>query len=240
MSDNAKPSEADLLAAALKQVPMFAELDAVYRLQLAQYCRRRWIDAPGVLLFREGDDPGSLYVIMSGMVRVQSMTSGGKPVFIAQLGAGEAVGELALLDGEPRMADVITESPCDLLVVRREAFLRCVRENPDIAFSVMAMLARRLRETARQQTAREDQDVTGRLAQLLVAEMDRNGVPEGRTGHIRLGTRKTHLQMAEQIGSSRETVTRALAEMRRLQILDTEGRDLIVINPERLRSQATR
>jgi len=231
-------SSGDPIVGMLRSVPLFATLDDDARRELARHCRRR-VEAADVPLFHEGDEPGSLYVVLSGTVLIRSVTEAGRTVHLAQRGPGEQIGELSLLDGEPRMADAVTGSACELLVLRRDAFLRCLREHPDIALALLASLANRLREAAHHQEQREEQDVTGRLAILLLDWVERHGDRQP-SGAIRLTIRRTHQQIAEQVGSARESVSRALAEMRRLGVVRTEGRDLIIQDLARLRRQAKR
>jgi len=221
---------------ALRRVPVFAVLDDAALARLAADCRRRRFDTTEQSLFHEGDDPGSLYVILSGHVHIRTVTPAGKFVHVAERGPGDQIGELALLDGAPRMADAITATPCEVLVLSRVAFLRSLEDNPKIALAIMCSLAERLREAARRLSLLEQQDVPGRVASLLVEQMESSGqkLP---TGEIRLGLVRTHQQLADQIGAARESVTRALGELKRRHILRTEGRRLIIIDPKKLRAQ---
>ncbi len=233
----AKPRDPN--AVALAAVPMFAQVEEEALLQLASSCRRRRIDAAEVSLFHEGDEPGSLYVILQGEIHIRTATAAGKIVHIAERGPGDHIGELSLIDGAPRMADAVTASPCELLVLRREAFLQCVEQNSKIALAVMTALAERLREAARHLAAQEEMDVPGRVARLLLEMMTDHGSPLAK-GEVKLTLRRTQQQMADQIGAARETVTRALADLKRLSIIRSEGRDIIVCDPKKLKQQAER
>src|SRR5262245_42248277 len=91
----------------LQQVPLFGGLDSESLEKLAQRSRRRRFQAHQTL-FHEGDPGYTLYVIISGRVNIQTLTSSGETVYLAQRGPGESVGEMAVIDGQPRMADAVT------------------------------------------------------------------------------------------------------------------------------------
>src|SRR5947207_15257253 len=93
--------------ALLRQVPLFAGLDDESLEMLSLRCRRRSF-GPREALFRKGDAGQTLYVIVSGRVRIETLTPSGQVVQIAERVSGEAFGELALFDGKPRMADAVT------------------------------------------------------------------------------------------------------------------------------------
>ena len=115
------------LTSVLRKVPLFSGLDEASLLTLAQHSRRRRFPA-GETLFHEGDPGFTLYVIISGRVKVKTVGSAGEIIQIAQRGVGEHFGELSLFDGKPRMADVVTIEPCDLLMLDHSDFVRCVEQ----------------------------------------------------------------------------------------------------------------
>jgi CRP-like cAMP-binding protein len=224
---------------ALRRVPVFSVLEDEALARLASTCRRRRYEAAELPIFHEGDDPGSLYVILRGRVHIRTVTPAGKSIHVAERGPGDQIGELGLIDGAPRMADAVTASPAELLILGREAFLRCLEEQPKIAFAIMRSLSERLREAARRLALQEEQDIPGRVARLLLEQMESGGQTLS-TGEILLTATRTHQQMAEQIGAARESVTRALGDLRRRKILRSEGRRLIIIDLKSLRLQVDR
>ena len=126
----------------LKRVPLFqgcgaGQLDAIG--QLADE-----IDvAEGTTLMREGERAGEFFVIIDGSVRVEK---GGQT--IAHLGAGDFLGEIALVDGGPRTATAVVESPSRLLVVAHREFHSLMEAHPGISISILEALARRVRHTS--------------------------------------------------------------------------------------------
>ena len=109
----------------LKRDSLFAGLEDRYLQEVAQRVRRRKFPAHEAI-FHEEDEGATLYILVSGHVHIQQTLPSGETVHIATRGPGEHFGELSLLDGKPRMADAITAEPCDLLLLSRTEFIRCV------------------------------------------------------------------------------------------------------------------
>lgn len=212
---------------ALRRVPLFASLDEESLEALAKHSRRR-VFRSNEAIFHEGDSGHSLFVIVSGQVNIQTATTSGETVHIAIRGPGEHFGELSLIDQKPRMADAITIERSDLLILEREAFIRCIKRAPQVAIGVMASLADRLREAAEQRESQQNLTVSGRLAEALLSIAKEHGVPAG-DGSILINTRVTQDSLAERIGCKRETVNRAFSGLRATGAITTEGR-LIFIN----------
>ncbi|MGC8666930.1 MAG: Crp/Fnr family transcriptional regulator [Chthonomonadales bacterium] len=221
----------------LKQVPIFSALDEDALAVLSTHCRRRSFPA-GEAIFHEGDPGHTLYVIVRGRVSIQTITASGEVVHIAERGPGEPFGELSLIDGKPRMADAVTSEACDVLVLDREGFLLAIEESPRIALSIMATLADRLRQAADHQESFRELNVTGRLSEFLLGLLQTHGSPTA-SGQ-RIDVRFSQQEIAERIGATRETVNRALANLRRVGAIRMEGRAIVVVNPAKLRRYAAR
>jgi CRP/FNR family cyclic AMP-dependent transcriptional regulator len=217
----------DLLA----KVPLFAGLTPQHLERLAQACRRRTVRADETLFF-EGDPGHTLYLIISGQVKIQRVTPSGKLVVIALRGPGEHVGEMALLDGEPRSADAVTVEQCELLMLDRDQFLRCMSEQPQIALNMLASLTRRLREAANQAEGFRELDVLGRVSAVLLELAETHG--EATPAGIRITQRITQQELADRIGATRVSVNKALGRLKRVRALRSEGGDLIVTSTSEL------
>jgi CRP-like cAMP-binding protein len=223
--------------ALLKDLPLFAGLDPDSISDLAARCRRRTFRA-GEALFHEGDPGFTLYVVISGAVNIQrDIESTGATVHLATRGPGEPFGEMALIDGKPRMADAVTAVPTEVLMLDRDAFVAAVEKSPRIAFGVMSYLADRLREAGGQIEERQALDVRGRLAQRLLELAESGETPAGGSG-IRLPAHFTQQRLAEQVGATRETVNRELSRMREVGAIRMEGRRIVVTDTARLRKYA--
>ncbi|MCC6729878.1 MAG: Crp/Fnr family transcriptional regulator [Chthonomonadales bacterium] len=222
----------------LKGIPLFASLDAAAIGELAARCRRRQF-AGGTALFHAGDPGHTLYIVVSGSVSIQHETAEGVTVHIAQRGPGEIIGDMALIDGKPRMADAVTAAPAELVMLDREAFVACVERSPRIAFGVMSHLAERLREAGRRLESRQSLDVRGRLAERLLELAATHGREDPRGG-VRLEVRVSQQSLAEQIGTTRETVNRELSRMREVRAVRLDGRTIVLTDSRKLQRYAGR
>jgi len=130
----------------LKQVELFENLDTKEVRLLAKTCTERQYPA-GAVLMKEGEPGAGLFILVEGKV---SVAQGQPPREIATLGAGEVIGEMALLDDLPRSATVTALAPSRCLLVPVWDFRATLRESPDIAIKLLAQLSRRLRKTEQQ------------------------------------------------------------------------------------------
>jgi CRP-like cAMP-binding protein len=135
---------------ALERIPMFREL-ATDALDLIAAIAREESYRTGTMVFREGDVGDRLYVILEGRVRISRQVSGMGEEALAILGAGDAFGEMALVDDFPRSADAVVHESCRLLVLDREAVEELMFLHKDLAYEILwsfvRTLATRLRET---------------------------------------------------------------------------------------------
>jgi CRP/FNR family cyclic AMP-dependent transcriptional regulator len=220
-------------ATLLRRAAIFAALDDELLRTLASRTRRRQYRR-NASVFHEGDPGETLYVIVSGRVNIQTHAAGEQPVHLARRGPGEVFGELALIDGKPRMADAVAIESTDVLVLERSDFLRCVEASPRMALSVLACLADRLRQAAEHLESHQCQDVLGRVSGAILRQMEARAGQDS-SGGVRLGARLSQRQLAEEIGTTRESVNRVLRRLKQVGAIRVEGRDLIVLDAGKLR-----
>ncbi len=159
------------------------------------------------LVICEGDVSDSLYVLLSGKVKVFLSDEEGKEVTLNMQGAGEYFGELAILDEAPRSASVMTVEDTKLAVLSKAAFEKCMEQHATIALVVMRGLACRLRELTENVRSLALMDVYGRVARLLL-EMS-----EEENGKNVIRQRLTQRDIASMVGASREMVSRILRDL---------------------------
>ncbi len=128
----------------------------------------------GAVLFEEGDPGSRMYVIQSGAVRIVKRV-GSREITLARLGPGEAFGEMALLEDQPRSATAVVESPARILEIDEAAFADLVRRNGEIALRLLRRLSARLRDANRQVRNFVSADAMGRAVEVLKAL---SGAPE--------------------------------------------------------------
>lgn len=194
------PTTADFLAT----VPLFRSLAPGEVATFAQLAREKSYPKGSVILFE--DDPGdSLFVVRQGRVKVVLVSEDGREVILGILGVGEHFGELSLIDDQPRSAHVVAMEDSTLLVLRREDFRRRVEQSPAVAWALLLELSRRLRRADEKIGSLVLLDVPGRIARLLL-----DAAAEG--GSDAIEKPLTHQTIANVIGASRETVSRAMRE----------------------------
>jgi CRP-like cAMP-binding protein len=217
---------------ALKQVSLFDELSADELEVLADsLLRRRY--AKGQAVFHQGEAGTSLYLIESGAVKILITTPEGKGLVLRLLGPGDFFGELSLLDGEPRSADAIAQEPCELLLLRREDFLRFLEARPTVAARLLAAVSRRLRYTSRQAQETAFLDVPARLARVLLELVEVRGQPVDAGQQI--ASFPTQTELAEMVGATRESVNKWLGAYERQGLIRRERGSVLVLKPDELR-----
>ena len=181
----------------------------------------------GVLLIQEGDHGDTLYILLEGRVRVYS--GGGdsrREITHGRYGPGEYFGEMSL-DGGPRSANVETLEPCLCAVITRETLLQHIAAEPDFALQLIAKLIRCARAATLSVRQLALNDVYGRLRALLEDGASRREAD----GAWVIQPRPTHQEVANQLGCSREMISRLLKDLERGGMLTPEGRTWLIRKP---------
>src|SRR5207249_439447 len=153
--------------AVLKAVPLFASVPEEQLRMLTVVVTRKSVSRSTTIM-AGGDATDSLYIVLSGRLKVMMSDSEGKEVILAILGPGEFFGEMGLIDDSPRSASVVAMESCELLSVTKRDFKKCLAENFEMSMAVMRGLVRRLREADRKIGSLALLDVYGRVARLLL------------------------------------------------------------------------
>jgi len=211
-------------------------LSAEDRAELERIGRRQTADRPDVLLAR-GESADRVLVLESGRVKVTVPTAAGTDAVLTFRGPGALLGEQALLDRQPRSADVVAIEPVQLLVVAASTFRSFLATHPDVALAMLAMLSTRLRDSDRRLAEFAAADTLGRVAARLVELCDAHGDPaEG--GGVRITLPITQEDLAGWTGSSLESTAKALRRLRQLGWITTGRRALEVHDLQALRDRA--
>ena len=207
--------------AVLKTVPLFTSLTEDYLRMLSAAVTRK--SAPrSTTIMASGDAIDSLYMILSGRLKVMMSDSEGKEVILAILGPGEFFGEMGLIDDEPRSASVVSIEPCKLLSIAKRDFKRVISENSEMAMSVMRGLVRRLREADRKIGSLALLDVYGRVARLLL------DMAENVNGEKIVTKRLPKQDIAKMIGASREMVSRVMKDLQTGGYIEMRGSNIVL------------
>lgn len=226
MTASVTTTTADFLAT----VPLFSGIDRTELQRFADMTRERFYPRGSVILFE--NDPGdSLFVVRQGRVKVVLIGEDGREVILGVLGVSDHFGELSLIDDRPRSAHVIAMDDSHLLVLRREDFRKRVEASPAVAWALLSELSRRLRRADEKIGGLVLLDVPGRIARLLLDLADESG---GSTIEKRL----THQTIAQMIGASRETVSRAMKDFQEANWVTIERRRITLADRPALEQRA--
>ncbi len=217
----------------LKKIPLLSELgpDAVARLaervDMREVRRREVVYLPG--------DPGkSLFFVNGGRVKVSKVTRDGKALTLSYCGPSEVFGETCLVDGGPRseMAEAVENAL--LTEIDRADFERLLATSATLGAQMTKLMVTRRRELENKVEALVFRDVTSKLAELLVKLAGEYGVDDARGTMVAL--KITHQELANLIGSTRETVSLTLSQFKRKRFITTEGRKVIISDHEALKA----
>jgi CRP/FNR family transcriptional regulator, cyclic AMP receptor protein len=177
-----------------------------------------------VAIIQEGDVGDSLYIILTGKVKVYASDENGREVIIDIIGHGEYVGEM-VLDGGPRSASVMTLEPSTFAVVSRADLRKFIGEHPDSAIYLISKLIKRTRKATNNIKSLALMDVYGRVAKLLLNLAVEDG------GKLMVPDKLTHQDIAERVGSSREMIGRIMKDLVAGGYIAVQGR-MIVMNKQ--------
>lgn len=221
-------------AALLRRIPLFTELDERAIQKLSERCVARTVSS-GHVLFTAGEECRGLYIIETGRVRIYRTNPEGREQVLHIEGPGRPVAELPLFDGLPYPASAVTLEETRLIFLQRDDFESLYRTNPDAAQAIIRALGRRLRHLVHVTETLAFRDVAARLALLLVGYAERAGRPTAEG--IELTLDRTQEELAIEIGAARESVSRAMNQLRRKGLVRRIDRDhLLVPDLSRLRA----
>ena len=210
----------------IRRVPLFALLTAGQAESVAEAVVKRRFKR-GEVIVEQGEKSNTLFIILTGRVRVVTSDKRGREVILATLQPGDYIGEMSLIDNEPHSATVRAEVQTDMLVLARADFARCLPENSTLSYGVMRGLVRRLRNADRQIESLALLDVYGRVARALL-EMAQE------VDGLQLIKQKVSRQdLAKVVGASREMVSRVMKDLEERGFIETLEDDSVVIR-ERL------
>jgi CRP/FNR family transcriptional regulator len=217
--------------ALLHRVPVFSALGEDDLARVADVTVPRRFEA-GEVVFREGDESDTCYIVRSGHTRATREHQDGRSITLARFGPGDIFGELAMFDDERRSATVEAVEGTEAIAILGGDMRRLLREHPDIAVKLLAALGRRLRETNERLTRQSFQTVQSRVAGVL-AQLVQTARAEGASDGDVLIT-ATQADLAQLAGSSRESASRFLAVLERAGIISQGRGKLVVHDPDAL------
>jgi CRP/FNR family transcriptional regulator, cyclic AMP receptor protein len=209
----------------LRTVPIFSELSDADIASLARLTSHRTCPKDTVVFF-ENEEGDSFFCIVDGRIKVTILGDDGREVILSVLGRGDFFGEMALLDNEPRSATAIAVEDTELLSLHRSDFQSVLSDNRSIMLALIKILTARLRRANHQISTLALLDVYGRVARVIVdtARDEGKRLKDGRIAF----RRATHQEIANRIGTTRETVTRMLKDLERQGLIHIDGKEVVV------------
>ena len=209
----------------LRTVPIFADLSEADLEKLTGLALRKRYPKDGVVFF-ENESGDTLFMISQGRIKVTILGDDGREIILSVLGSGDFFGEMALLDNEPRSATAIAAEDSELLSLSRADFEGVLALNPAMMMSLIKVLTGRLRHANHQISTLALLDVYGRVARVIL-ELGREDGKRLKDGRISF-QRPTHQEIANRIGTTRETVTRMLKDLQRQSLIKVTGREIVL------------
>ncbi len=219
----------------LRKVAFFSTLSEPLLRDLAEACRPKHY-RKGEILFLEGEPCPGLFIVHSGAVKIFKTSPGGREQILTVESAGRPIAELAVLDEGPYPASAMAVEDTTVLLIPKGDFHRLCRQHPEIAFGIIRSLAGRFRRLVGLIEALAFLEVGQRLARWLLEKALREGRPTARGLEFSLDL--THQELAAQIGTVRELVSRTLSRFQQQGLLAVENRVIVILDLERLKQEA--
>jgi CRP-like cAMP-binding protein len=216
----------------LKYVPIFSELDDSTLNQISKLGIRKSFIKDSVVLF-EHETGSALFVIVNGKVKVSRVSDDGKEVILTILGESDFFGEMAILDGQSRSANVTAMEDSELFIIQRSEFLELIQSHPEIAIALLQELTSRLRAADMKIKSLSLKDAEGKVATVILQLADDIG--KIKQGTVEIEKLPYQHDLANMAGTSRETISRTLHSFAKKGMVELEGSKLRIINYEKFK-----
>ncbi len=217
----------------LRSVPLFSDLEQDELESFSQVAVQRSFPA-GTRVFHEGDTSDACYIVSSGSFRVTREHSDGRAITLATLGPGEVFGELAMLDRDVRSASAEALEDGELLALPASEVRALLARHPEISVKLVAALVRRLRAANERISRQSFQTVPSRVAGVLSQLVAEEGSRAGDVGEVTI--RMNQADLAQLAGTSRESVSRFLADLERAGVVRPGRGRVAVLAPAKLQN----
>ena len=214
----------------LKQIPLFSELSDKELEKIIHLASKQKYHKDNIILIEE-EIGSTMFIILWGRVKISRISDDGREVILSILSDGDFFGEMSLLDGHTRSANVTAIEEAELLVIRREEFLQMLRDFPQIAINLLKELAQRIRKSDEHIKSLSLQDATGRVATTLLRIAEDSGV--FRRGQVEIAELPLQQDLANMAGTSRETISRVIKSLTEDGYLKKHGGKIIILDYER-------
>ncbi|HZW40538.1 MAG TPA: Crp/Fnr family transcriptional regulator [Ignavibacteriaceae bacterium] len=216
----------------LKYVPIFSELDENSIEQIARIGTRKTFKKDSVILF-EHETGSALFVIAEGKVKISRVSDDGKEVILTILSDSDFFGEMAILDGLARSANVTAVEDTELFMIQRNDFLDLLQSKPEVAISLLQELTQRLRSADMKIKSLSLKDAEGKVATVILQLADDQG--KIKQGTVEIDKLPYQHDLANMAGTSRETISRTLHSFAKKGLVELDGSKLRILNYEKFK-----
>ncbi len=211
----------------LQSVPIFSELSPSDLNKIAERMIRRAY-TKGQMILLEDDLGQTFFVIAEGSVKITRLSDDGREVILAMLGESDFFGEMSLLDGAGRSANVVALEASEVLTLARNDFLDILQQYPKISISLLEELTQRIRKSDQQIESLSLSDVEQRIGITLIRLAEELGTIK--QGSVKIKNLPYQQDIANMAGTSRETVSRTFKLLEEKGLVTREGRKLTIYN----------
>jgi CRP/FNR family cyclic AMP-dependent transcriptional regulator len=216
----------------LRNHSLFRDLPVQVIDRLGSYMKTRKVER-GATIFSKGDPGTGLLGVLAGTVKVSVASADGKDVVLNVFHEGDVFGEIALLDGQPRTADAIAMTDCELIVIERRDFVPFLQDHPDVMLKFIEILCSRLRRTSEQVQDLTFLNLPTRLAKTLL-QLAADAETSGPKGKVSI----TQRDISQIIGRSRESTNKQLRAWSKRGWIRLERGGLVLLARDRLAAVA--
>jgi len=220
----------------LRKTPLFKSLTEAEMRALAERVSKRHFQR-GELLFGEGDPCTGLFLVASGKIRIFKLSAAGREQVLAVEEPGSSFAELPVFDGGNYPAAASALEDANVLFISRKDFQNFCREHPDVALKVIAVVGSRLRRLVGIIEELSFTTVRQRLIAVILRLAEASGRPSREGVHLELTM--SHQDLASELGTVRELVSRNLSRLQAEGFLEVDGRKIIIKDPAGLRREQT-
>ena len=216
----------------LKYVPIFSELDDETLEKISKLGIRKSFKKDSVVLF-EHETGTALFVIVDGKVKVSRVSDDGKEVILTILGESDFFGEMAILDGLSRSANVTAMEDSELFIIQRSEFLELLNVHPEVSIALLQELTQRLRSADMKIKSLSLKDAEGKVATVILQLAD--DVGKIKQGTVEIEKLPFQHDLANMAGTSRETISRTLHTFAKKGLVELDGAKLRIMNYEKFK-----
>lgn len=216
----------------LKDVPIFSDLEESSLNQILELGIIKVYNKDEIIL-NEDDAGTSLFVIVSGKVKISRSSKDGKEVILSIMNESDFFGEMAILDGFSRSANVTALEKSKLFIIQRNDFLKLIRNHTEVSLALLQELTQRLRASGMKIKALSLKDAEGKVASVILQLADEIG--KIKQGVVEIEKLPYQHELANMAGTSRETISRTLHSFAKKGLVELEGTHLRILNYEKFR-----